>query len=187
MKKIFMLLIGVILVCGCQNKENNYDSFKHYELNQSQKDYYNYIDKNGKTEVYVIADITPENYEYKLDGLFYEISNNDYILLDEIENNNSKVFQHENKLYVTACNSMCHYEYTLDKEKTSKKELNFKVSEVGKQLTLYEAIDLKDNNIYYRAKMYDSSIDETYWGKEYVLKCDLKTYKCEEEKIQNKK
>ena len=181
MKKLSIILIIILLFSGCNNK---YDNFEYYDLTNYKKLTFKYVE-NFEENIYVLADITPKNYEMKLYGLFYKISDNDYILLDKIENGSLSEQENyfiNNKLYVNACNSSCHFEYTLLKDKTTKKELNFDYSSVGKQIRMYYPTKVEDNYIYYYSVMYDSTINLDYWGKEYILKCSLENYKCVDSK-----
>ena len=178
MKKILMMvLIILLLFSGCSNENKE---FEHYDLTNYEKLTYKVVG-NFEENIYAIADITPENYEMKIYGLFYKISDNDYILLDKIENgslNEEENYLINNKLYVNSHNASHHYEYTLLKDKTTKKELNFDYSSVGKQIRMYYPTKVEDNYIYYYSVMYDSTIDLEYWGKKYILKCSLEDYKC---------
>ena len=181
MKKILTILIIILLFNGCSKK---YEKFEHYDLTNYEKLTFKYVE-NFEENIYVLADITPKNYEMKIYGLFYKISDNDYILLDKIENGSLSEQENyfiNNKLYVNAHYSAHHYEYTLLKDKTIKRELNFDYSSVGKQIMMYYVTKVEDNYIYYYSIMYDSTIDPEYWGKKYILKCSLEDYKCVDSK-----
>ena len=77
MKKI--LTIIMILLCfvitGCNKKDN----FEHYDLKDKDLNTYVYHG-DEKDELYALADITPEGYESFITGLFYKVSENDYIV-----------------------------------------------------------------------------------------------------------
>lgn len=83
MRKFNLLFIGMILLlCGCSDE---FSGFEHYDLSGKDLNVYNYYDDVRGKEVYVLADMTPENYESCLTGLYYKISDNDYILLERLE------------------------------------------------------------------------------------------------------
>lgn len=176
-KNIFILLFLILCVCGCENK-NQYTDFKHYNL----KDYditnkYSFVDDNNYKHEYVITDITPENSEEIINGLFYKVANNDYILLDEIKScNSSEAFKSKNqnyfyndKLYVNRCSGGVVLEYTLSGSKTSKKDL---LSKLDSKLMLTSINNVDDDYIYYNGS---SSIS----GSTEVTKCSRKNYKCQ--------
>ena len=86
MKKILWLVpVLLIFICGCSNEEETRD-FKHYTLqdNDTTSTLYFYTNTNtNQTETYIVTDITPNDSEEIINALFYEVDDNDYIMLDE--------------------------------------------------------------------------------------------------------
>lgn len=178
MKKIVMLLILLLTLSGCNNKnENKYDDFEHHDLSEKDIISYIYIDDDGLQDKYAVADITPKSHEIFVYGLFYQISSDDFILLTKIESSIQKEYAtkfYENKLYVLdQSGDTYNIEYTFDKEKITKKELNFKFY---KDFVPYSINDIKENSIYYSAHTND---DSTGYSISIKIKCSLDNYKCE--------
>lgn len=176
-KNIFILLFLILCVCGCEKKVQ-YTDFKHYDL----KGYditnkYSLVDDNNYKHEYVITDITPEYSEEIINGLFYKVSENDYILLDEIKSCNSlEAFKSKNqnyfyndKLYVNRCSGGVVLEYTLSGSKTSKKDL---LSELDSKWMLISISNVDDDYIYYNGRASISGTTE-------IVKCSKANNKCE--------
>ena len=74
------MILLCFVITGCNKKDN----FDHYDLKD--KDLNTYVHHGDeKDELYALADITPEGYESFITGLFYKVSENDYILLEKLE------------------------------------------------------------------------------------------------------
>ena len=86
MKKILWLFpILILCICGCNNEEAT-NEFKHYTLQDKDTTSTLYFYTNtstNQTETYIVTDITPNDSEEIINALFYEIDDNDYIMLDE--------------------------------------------------------------------------------------------------------
>lgn len=178
MKKTLIVFILLLTICGCSNKtENRYDDFEHSNLSGKDIISYTNIDDDGLQHKYAIADITPDSHEIFIYGLFYQISSDDFILLTKIESSIQKEYVtkfYGNKLYVLDQNGDAYnIEYTLDKEKISKKELNFNFY---KGFAPYSINDIQENYIYYSAHTNDDSTGSSISVK---IKCSLNTYECE--------
>ena len=88
----------LLSLCGCQKIEP-YADFEHYDLkNYITTNKYTIIDDNNK-HVYIITDITPDNSEAIINGLFYKVADDDYILLDKIDSCSKAEFYDENYNY----------------------------------------------------------------------------------------
>ena len=88
MKKLIIFISLILLMTGCSENKDNYLHYtlEGYDLTKT----YQYPDSNNVVRKYVITDITEENSEEVVEGLFYQNGKNDYILLDKITNGNSK-------------------------------------------------------------------------------------------------
>ncbi len=185
MKK-FLIILSVIFLCGCSNKNNLYSDFEHYNLvDKEPKKVYTFYNKQEKN-TYVIADITLEKQdEGGIHGLFYNVDLDDYILLDEIElcgdstpelaTSDKYTYFYENKLYTLRCLGNSLIEYDLENHKFEKKELKFSYNE-SEDLDIKYIEKVDDNNIYYIA-----TIHNNYNG-ELLVKCSLHNYICEKVK-----
>ena len=107
-------------------------------------------------------------------GLFYLIDDNDYILLEEFNDiyspQSKQYIFNNNKLYVLKSAAVV-FEYTLDKEKISTKELNFKYD----NSFIYEFLSVNDNYISIEAAPANFGEDREH----YKLECNFKTLDCE--------
>lgn len=170
MKKVFILLVLCALYfCGC-TKQDQYDSFKHYDLldKDTSSTNYSFYNDNNKKETYIVTDITPKNSEEIINGLFYEVAKNDYILIDSFSScNNSADYKsktenyfYDDKLYIIRCSGGLVSEYNLNGAETSKRDLSSNFGILNASIT-----DIKDGYIYIE-------------GKEKNIKCSQKTYEC---------
>lgn len=183
MKKIIFMCTIMLLLTGC-SEENLYADYEHYDLKGKEVQYYECLDNERIKRTYAIADITPEEYESHLRGLFYQVGENDYILLDTIElpyyeEQNSRGYNiiYDNKLYVRGASETAGVngdalEYTLNREKFTIKEIDFQYPTLpeGKDLASLRFKNIDHNCIY----LYNYSMgDDTY------IKCSLEDYTCE--------
>lgn len=172
MKKIFVLLaLCILCFCGC-TKQDKYDSFEHYDLldKDTTSTNYSFYNDNNQKETYIVTDITPENSEEIINGLFYKVEDNDYILIDSFSScNNSADYKskednyfYNNKLYIIRCSGGLVSEYNLNGAETSKRDLSSNFGILNASIT-----DIKDGYVYIT-------------GKNKKLKCSQKTYECTE-------
>lgn len=176
MKKLLVLVILIFCVCGCNN--NQYDDLKHYDLKDRDTKttvYQTINDKTKQEETYVVTDITPKDSEASIDGLFYKISDNNYIKLDEFESCNSSSYKHKNenyfsedKLYITRCSGGRVYEYTLDGINTKKKDLSSIVN-----LYMAKVKEIKNGYVYFEGEEGDFS------GQAKNVRCSIEKHECE--------
>ena len=177
-------ILGLFLVCfmfftGCGDK---YKDYEHYDLKDKDiKDYTVHFDDGDA--IYAIADITDiaQSAEMQVYGLFYQVSENDYILIDQFSLRNSpedSVKLYNDELYVlTKGEDGGSYVYKLNKEKFSKKSIQFKATDIVGP-TMIE--DIKDGEIYLFGMTFDgkSNISANF-------KCSLETYECEQINVNN--
>ncbi len=159
MNSIMLLLFTTLILCGCslgvENIKKSFDNYEHYNLNDRDLVIYKiYDEKNNVEDIYAIADFAPNENKNHVDGLFYQIAKDDYILLDEIYNLSSKekiVKFYENKLYVLEHGVI--NEYKFDKEKIDKRELKLLLPN---SQFIFELIDdVRDGYIYiYQGKFF---------------------------------
>lgn len=173
MKKIFVLLaLCILCFCGC-TKQDRYDSFEHYDLldKDTTSTNYSFYNDNNQKETYIVTDITPENSEEVINGLFYKVGHNDYILIDSFSSCNDpgaytgekNNYFYNDKLYISRCSGGLMLEYTLNGAETTKKDLS------SSQMRTYGAAitDIKDGYIYIE-------------GIKKNKKCSQETYECTE-------
>lgn len=173
-------------MCGCtstKNEENKYEDFEHYDLIGIEKNQYQFKSFN----TYTVARIGYS--EINVDGLFYRVGKDDYILLDEIVScqddstiNREYTFFYTDdngieKLYTSRCSGKNLFEFTLNGEKFEKKSLDFDTSKIvsdsSEEIRIDSIVNVEKENIYYNThilKKYNSSI---------IAKCSLITYECE--------
>lgn len=177
MKKIIPLCITLLVLTGC-GKEELYTDYEHYNLADKEVQLYQYLDNEHILNTYAIADITPDPYESHIRGLFYQVGEEDFILLDKIDlyyyiEDDSRSYNaiFNNKLYVmgdTGEDGLVT-EYTLNHEKISKKGLNFQIPSSDNHYYIPQKIVKVDiNNIYFEGPHYDD-----------LTKCSLEDYNCE--------
>lgn len=183
MKKFFsIVLISVIFLSGCSFK-NTYDEFEHYSLEEMEYITYTYTDESGVKSVYAVADLTESDKEYLdggVDGLFYKVGDDDYILIDRISKNGGSGFDTKNTyfcgntLYIKRGNSISYLEkYTLDKENTFKEELTFNTSNISQNMVGFSYIEkVKENYIFLVGYIYHEEGNVN-------IKCNLENLVCE--------
>lgn len=187
MKKIVTVIFIILFICRCEkdNNKNQPEQVKYYNSNDyNLNEYdpmkinrYSYTNQDGETYEYVITDISQEESEEKKEGLFYKNSDDDYILLDEIDscgyptayNNKRYTYFYNNKLYIIRCSGGRVLEYTLSEIKTVKKDL---LPLLNTSLRLVGIDYIDDKSIYY-----EGSIDFT--GPQKKIKCSRDDYTCE--------
>lgn len=130
MKIIVILVVLMTLVTGCKKG----DEYEHYDLKDKNPYTYTIADKEGYPQIYALADITPNQYETKIVGLFYNVSKDDYILLDKYETttdtgnlDNNSIFKfYEDKLYIAhTMNDQSFSIITFDREKMTRTSVKF--------------------------------------------------------------
>ena len=133
-KNLILLAICILCFCGCSKKEE-YEDFKHYDLldnDTTSMSYSFYDDDKHQKETFVVTDITPENSEEVINGPFYKVGYNDYILIDSFSSCNDpgaytgkKInYFYNDKLYIIRCSGGLMLEYTLNGAETTKKDLS---------------------------------------------------------------
>ncbi len=187
MKKIIFSLICILLLCGCSvDEKDEFENYKHYQLKSSDIVSYSFNLGYNNNVTYALADISEG--EGFTTGLFYQIGDNGYILLDEIEScgdeNAHEDVAHNyfvnDKLYIVRCLGALIFEYTLNGKDIQKKELKFDESLIINELEedghphylethRIEKVDA--NYIYFNANIHN--------GSSVNVKCSLKEYKCE--------
>lgn len=189
-KIIFLILFGCIFLTACGNK---YKNFEHYDLRKLNINDYTFHYDN-RDDTYAVADITNiKNDMGGIVGLFYKISDDDYILLDEIEScgntdsdyilsNVANYFyqrkdNNQAKLYTSRClGANLLYEYTLEKEKISKKQLEFDYSDITKgtdTINSSRILNVDDDYIYLDVSLNSARTQVN-------IKCDFNSMKCSE-------
>ena len=178
MKKMIIIFIFTIIICGCtsNNKEKTSD-YEIYQLEHKELINHSYIDDENITRRYSLANITQDSSNAVIYGLFYKISEKKYKLMEKIEVSGDErdVFKfYENNLYVINAGAEANnLKYALNGMKFKKKELNFQFS----QGFLIRSIqEVKKNEIYYNVYTNDKTTGNNVYVK---LKCSLSTYKCE--------
>lgn len=174
MKKVFKVipittLLFVLVLTGCDKKEE-YSNYKHYKLSnfEDQKPMLiTFHSNNGEKYNYVVVEKKDEGTSL---FLLYQVNDDDYILLEEMSSPKDKEFTvgyNDNKLYIISDN---FNEYTLKKEKITKKNLKFFI---GEEEIGPASITNVDNNYIY--------IDAYISGYHNITKtrCSLSTNKCE--------
>lgn len=169
-KKLLLILFIFGGLCGCTNNniEDKYSNFVHYSSSDFEKTFYNHG--------YVVA--TLSEWEAASHLLLYQISQDDYILLDKIDScrdvisiDSSNTYFYKDKLYLLRCGSGAVIEYLLEEEKTKPGKLvNYDTSKISKEKIFISSIEKIENNyIYYTGST----------GKSFTFKCSLDTNICE--------
>lgn len=180
MRKTIIILLMCLVLCGCRkhiDEEDKYTEYERYskeEINEND-DSIRYIFKNDKNQnMYVVANITLKNSERNLYGLFYKINEDEYILLKAFDSNNSIFYFYQdfnnnlNKLYAILNDKFLELE--LDKEKIKTKELNFDMSSIFQDTSIYGIKDVTPEFVYFLADRSYSTI---------TVKCSLDSLICE--------
>lgn len=141
----------MLLLTGC-GKEELYADYEHYDLKDKVVQYYECLDDEHIIRTYAIADITPDPYESHIRGLFYQVGEEDFILLDTIElpyyeEQDSRSYNtiYNNKLYVHGISKSKDVkgdllEYTLNNEKIILKGIDFQYPSLpyGKEFSRFK-------------------------------------------------
>ena len=182
MKKLIFMCTIMLLLTGC-SEEDLYADYEHYDLKGKEVQYYECLDNEHIKRTYAVADITPEEYESHLRGLFYQVGENDYSLLDKIDlyyydEGNSRTYNtmYDNKLYVLGEPESEDIDgdvivYTLNREEFTIKEIDFQYPTLpeGKDLAFLRFKNIDYNFIY----LYNYSM-----GDDAYIKCSLEDYTC---------
>ena len=151
---------------------NNYSKYSHYNSDYFKNKYsisYEHHGVNNIINEYVIADTT------RYSSLFYKVSNDDYILIQEMNMCNYSLSDREVRfagdyLYMIIC--WIPYKAELNKENTKLEPLDFNYSSISNAIHFTNIIKVDYNYIYYRG----FNDDDTFDG---IVKCNLKTLICE--------
>ena len=174
LKKCVLLCVICFLLFGCSNE---YENFEQYNLKKDDITTYTVHYDDGFDE-YAIANISDidGSSEIQKYGLFYKTSEDNYILMDEFSLRNTvedSIQLYNNELFVlTKGEDAGTYVYKLDKEKFTKKSIQFKANDIIGPTMLK---DIKDGKIYLFGMTFDgkSNISANF-------KCSLDTYECEQ-------
>ena len=157
MKKLFIILMLVLVVCGCSNSSKK-GTFKHYDLKDKDLNPYSYIYEDGSSDLYVLADMTGKDSLAVMTGLFYKVGEDDYILLDTFESSQTEAYD-----------TPSSFIYELDRENSKMIDVDFKYKD--KKIIPSSIKDVDGNKIVFSVYNDDNK---------YV--CNLSNYKCEIEK-----
>ncbi|HIQ90190.1 MAG TPA: hypothetical protein IAB27_00985 [Candidatus Coprosoma intestinipullorum] len=171
--KIFLLSITLILLGGCGSDQ--FKDYEHYDLKGKEVIPYTVHYDDGDAN-YAIADVTKE-YKYtelSLYGLFYQVSQDDYILLDTFtpkSSIDSSVKFYNDKLYVITIGADSgNYVYNLNKSKYKKEKLKFNFDD---HFELTSIKEIENNEIYF------SGIEYSKTNNKVTYRCSLDNDKCE--------
>lgn len=202
MKRLFWVILSVLLLSACNLNEDKYSDYEHYNLtNYNHKEYAYLRNFDGtssemKYERYAVAVLVPKYRVNELpgmikEGLLYEVGKNDYILLDSYDSYDDlydsiyHTLFYKDKLYIVR--DYIIYEYVLNKENTEVKELEFDVKEIVdeerviKEFSYIEKVD--DEYIYLKGRIRWFNDGESVGDSGYInIKCSLNNYKCVEDK-----
>ncbi len=173
---MLIILSLIFCICGCEKKDP-YANFEHYDLTKYDTTVrYIFAGESRIAQEYIVTDITPENSEAAFNGLFYKISDDDYILLDKIDScypteykKDSSNYFYLDKLYIIRCYGGTVSEYTLSGVETKKTDL---ISKFDTNLMLYSIHNIDKDYIYFGAK-------KGFDGPQQSIKCSKDNYKCE--------
>lgn len=176
MKKLFIILMLVLVVCGCSNSSKK-GTFKHYDLKDKDLNPYSYIYEDGSSDLYVLADMTSKDSLAVMTGLFYKVGEDDYILLDTFESSQTEAYV-KNSIYSFVFDKLygigngdtpSSFIYELDRENSKMIDVDFKYND--KKIIPSSIKDVDGNKIVFSVYNDDNK---------YV--CNLSNYKCEIEK-----
>ena len=189
-----IVIIVIVLVFGffniikkIENKNNKtYSISQHYKLeNFKNKDtlFYQYPVSYGQVDRYMFAEMTTMGSESNsfLAGIFLEVADNDYILLDKIEMDLEDLLKrnahfYEDKLYITSF--WFPYVAKLNKDNTKIEKLNFKYLDTSNIYLFTSIVKIENNYIYYNAFDSGSGPEDDFSG---VVKCNLNSLECEKD------
>lgn len=184
--RLLLIFSSILLLNGCAKKGTNLDNYEHYNL--TGKDisvvYNYYFEDNYKNYKYVIADITPKNSEVVINGLFCQISNDDYILLDTFESKGNRInyinhntYIYEDKLYIIRnIYSSKVMEYSLHGIDVQKNEF---LVEFDDHRLILSSIEKVDNEyIYFYGRIYGSGSTAINSNQYLHVKCSKTNHKC---------
>lgn len=181
-KRILICFVIILLSCGC-SKEDEYANYEHYDLKGKSFEPYYYGNGDKPSDLYVLVDLTSNNDEATVTGLFYKVDDNDYILLEKLysatEEAYNKGFQYqfyENKLYGLGCwGSPMVFEIELNGKDSKLQELHFKLKDSNKGFLIERIINnIKDDMIDFEG--ITSNEEHNFFAK---FRCSLTTYECE--------
>ena len=192
MKKIKYGLLAILFFFACGCSKEDYSSYQHYDLQENNKIQYAYLDENGKTQNYYLADMTTDDDKTigeTRSGFFYQVGEQDFILLEEFypartdfnnkDNLSNYNYFYENKFYkVDAPEFLSITGYVLDKEKIEKKSLPFVLPSdmTYDRFSIEQIYKIEDNFLYLSVLTYkyDESLSTSV-----DFKCSLDNYNCE--------
>lgn len=190
MRKV-IIIVFLLVLCGCVSNQSKYSAYEHYDLSDYSHKVFLYTrDTSGAwydidTEKYAIAVLKKNGFH---EGIFYEVGEKDYILLDsfdgapDVYDKEDYTLLYKDKIYLVRSTSI--YEYTLDKEKTKKRDLEFDYASIINTYKNVDSsdflyginIDKVDDNYIYLRNVHIHDVDNI----KLYIKCSLKDYKCEE-------
>lgn len=198
MKKLLIIFVAIIMLSGCG--KDKYADFEHYDLAKYSHKVYTYTrDPDAAwydlgNENYAVSSLSldDDNVLGYMEGLFYEVGNNDYILLDSFMGCNNcynydiYTYLYNDKLYIVRNSGLSIYEYTLNKENTTKRELKFNYDLIfdnykelnPERVLIGNKIDSVDDKYIYFKDVYFYNISNLAMN----IKCSLDDLKCEEYK-----
>ena len=182
MKKILRLvLISIcILVSGCTKDDDKYSNYEHYHFNAQDLNIHVYYRDGDKKEVYALADMTPEGELSHKTGLLYLVGDNDYILLETLEDRSLEAFKEVSvyqfcydKLYGIRGDTGI-FEVELNGTETKIKELNFEIDGEPYVFIMPRIKEVDINKIIISSSV---RLDDGLWQSK-KFDCSLIDYKC---------
>lgn len=195
-QKITIILMSLFILCGCEFNKSEYSNYEHYNLSDyPHKEFLYTRDDTGpwydiQTEKYAIAVLNKNGFK---EGIFYEVEDQDYILLDRFDGSPDEydieyyTQLYKDKIYIVRGLSM--YEFTLDKENTKRRDLQFDYSNILDNYKPYKEVNCSDYVFGFRIDNIDD--DYIYFRNVQIrcvdnlifhIKCSLTDLKCEEVK-----
>lgn len=182
MKKLLLGAFLIIMLTGCAKVE---DGFEHFSLEGVDFKEYVYYPVSGDREVYVLADMSDADENIVKTGLFYKLSENDYVLLMRLESttqgayNDDSIYRfQDDKLYgVMSGNESKVFEVELTRRRSKMRELKFKIKDARNEQYTPISIDyLNDTDI-------GLSLNVFSQGRGNIEKysCSLNNYECSRE------